>query len=1297
MKLRKISLFSKRLQKRKKHGFVLVACLVLMILLIALFSSSFALAKSQKRLSAQTVFQTQARQQALLGLDAALAELQVALGPDCRVTANSSIIEDAKCPYILGVWDSWDAPIYGNGREGKAKGKKIESTYTLGRENMFRRWLISSSEPSKTFQFASGKEDLGVRKPGRRICLVGEGTLGPKGNSGGYENVYADLVDVPSDNAYKTSYAWWIGAENQKAKITIQNPEIKTEEDALRAMWNAPAPIFKGDTFNVGGKLQNPEKLLTMRTLHNVVNTGEFGMPYFFDVTTTSYSLPVDVRNGGLKQDLCLLLGNEKNFRASGKDFYAGLNDSSDAPLVPHKDLEVVRRSGGIKDSNVPIGSWQTLYAYYNCWPKASGGNNSSKDITARLLRQNGEVFTRISGVGYPNGSSGDDSGKRVYEPLDKASPSGGASAFDTRALMHAADASNELRETAGYARMPVMLSYMCTFGLVTEERIENGNPILTTDQKPSYRLSMSFAPMFLWWNPYNVPMKIRNNQLWAQSIPYKCIWLQTYANSTQNAYEYKWGTYAMSKKTGDTGFGDDYGNYFQSNGGQELVFQPGEILFFAPQKARSSAENTKPFDNPFVNNYNPSAVSDYNARFYSKNGGKSTDVTIASAENINAGHFKLGIRLGIDGAGSYTTDGVYFAPNVPEAITVMNGVAGTIDPPSAWDTAENKRGHNPQRFMLGWYDPKNAPNTVICDPENGGVWRADGTQSDKNIPYFVAAVGVGPKSANQYLDTALFPGEDFRTKSWLHSSPAFWGSFIVKPSNQLRQYNPYQLAVLDVGSGMNACPMDNIGRNGILGINSGGEQVSLLSVLELPVHPPFSLAGFSGMRLSPGWFQSGNIGSRPVLRRVQYQSGVPGVGIGNAFADPCIPQNAVCQFYSNSQIPFDNGGNDQIFSDFYDHGLLINDALWDRWFCSSISDMPYGEKDVKAKDIATEFFGKKGEKGGSQNSSERKFLPVARLVKSNDTAGMESVVDKIEKDEELWKYIAQYLVVDGGFNVNSTSVEAWSAALQGLAGRCLVHNANGKLEMVEGSSADNEDTVMFPRFMVSTSRKPIETSGYSMMEGATDLRGKGVESGAAAWGDIRELTQDEIRILAERIVEQVRERGPFLNMSDFINRRLSSKDKEQAKVGALQAAIDRTSINECFNDIQSVPHGDDNLFRFTEAETGSIYTAAPGYLIQSDILLSLGNVLTVRDDTFTIRAYGCVRTGGDNGRIIAQAWCEAIVQRSIEYVDPTNSPMDREREPDGSAPKKKLTAINKKLGRKFRVVSFKWLDAWDI
>ena len=106
------------------------------------------------------------------------------------------------------------------------------------------------------------------------------------------------------------------------------------------------------------------------------------------------------------------------------------------------------------------------------------------------------------------------------------------------------------------------------------------------------------------------------------------------------------------------------------------------------------------------------------------------------------------------------------------------------------------------------------------------------------------------------------------------------------------------------------------------------------------------------------------------------------------------------------------------------------------------------------------------------------------------------------------------------------------------------------------------------------------------------------------------------------------------------------------------------------------------------------MYTAAPGYLIQSDVLASLGNILTVRDDTFTVRSYGCVRS--PRNAILAQAWCEAIVQRTMDYVDPSNDPIDVEYKPDGTRAKG-LSDANKVLGRQFRIVSFKWLDLWDI
>ena len=64
----------------------------------------------------------------------------------------------------------------------------------------------------------------------------------------------------------------------------------------------------------------------------------------------------------------------------------------------------------------------------------------------------------------------------------------------------------------------------------------------------------------------------------------------------------------------------------------------------------------------------------------------------------------------------------------------------------------------------------------------------------------------------------------------------------------------------------------------------------------------------------------------------------------------------------------------------------------------------------------------------------------------------------------------------------------------------------------------------------------------------------------------------------------------------------------------------------------------------------GSRYAGIPGYVIQSDLLKPIANTLSVRDDTFRIRAYGDSRD--KSGNIVARAWCEAIVQRVPEYCD---------------------------------------------
>lgn len=1269
MKLIHITPFPKRLIKRKKHGFALIASLTLMMLLTLLAVGILAMASSQNRIALQTMLQAEARQQALVGLDAAIGELQMAMGPDRRVSASSSITSESEgsvTQHLLGVWNSWSGPIYGRPVDGK--GSNIGSTYNQGRSSMFRQWLISSRNPAELRDYSAASR-LGSRDPGRRICMVGEGTLGKRLTGRHY--IYADMIAMPSSGKNTACFAWWIGGENQKAKITITDPEEDTNPiEVLHRTWNTPGPIFMDSEYLdfLPEKIEKPEKLLTMASLPLLGTSSQSaGMPYFFDVTTSSYSLPINVRTGGLKQDLCLLL-NKKSLRNT--DFAARSNQ--DCPIVEGND--VPRGTEG----NMPIGSWQNLYAYYNCWP--DGSANDGDNVTGRLIGSVNDCYTRISG-------SGTTLNQNDYGDLNGKQSSSG-SAFDSRSMLDQGISS------AGYARTPVMLAFMNTFGLTTLPMTGQFSSGSGSEKQQLYRMGLCFAPMFLWWNPYNVPMRIRGQQLWAHSAPYKNTWIQSYSNTSQTAWAPKWGTYAMTqggKQVGTTdeggaiyaGFGQDYGNYFQnslSDTTGDIIFEPGEILFFSPGVARSTSSLEGNYNAPWVLGYNANGVAGYSAHFYGKGGDPETNPTVCTESNINKdGQFYVKLRLGInDTAGSYTTDGGYFAPDMIDCITVLNGYTGMGSTGAAG--TDGKYGMSPQRFLLGWYNPDETSTgsnegPVFCD-ENAGKWTtSNGAQADSSVPYFIAAVGIVAKSGSRNVDEYIFSGSDFRTKSWQHSNPAFWGSSIARPDDQMRQYHPYQLAALDVGSGFDLCPMVNEGDNGVLGITDEGEQVSFVSCLELPVHPPFSLAGFAGMRLQPGWYESGS-DTISRFRRMQYQSGVPGVGIGNSFADPCLPANDVYALHEMN-ISTASSGNSRVFNDFFDHGLLINDALWDRWFCSSISDMPSTNGKRNAQDVAQAFVDGKEQ------------LPVARYVKSMTPYNNESVV-KALMEEDGWKKVAQFLMIDGGFNINSTSEEAWAAVLQGLSKRLLVSNSGGRLQLVEPGK--NRDQVLFSRFMVSTTSKSIDSlGGYSMMQGSSSLRSN--SGGSTAWGEVRSLSSDVIRELAKEMVKQVRKRGPFLNMSDFVNRRLDSGSDDALK-GALQAAIDATDINREFNDETVSAVGSGNLYKFPKAEEGSIYTAAPGYLIQSDVLASLGNILTVRDDTFTVRAYGCVRN--PRKAILAQAWCEAVVQRTMDYVDPTNKPEDAEYDPDGRR-SSGLSAANKVFGRKFRIVSFKWLDAWDI
>ena len=62
-------------------------------------------------------------------------------------------------------------------------------------------------------------------------------------------------------------------------------------------------------------------------------------------------------------------------------------------------------------------------------------------------------------------------------------------------------------------------------------------------------------------------------------------------------------------------------------------------------------------------------------------------------------------------------------------------------------------------------------------------------------------------------------------------------------------------------------------------------------------------------------------------------------------------------------------------------------------------------------------------------------------------------------------------------------------------------------------------------------------------------------------WGGSVELTDEQINDLAQAIVDEVRERGPFMSMSDFVNRRPT--EAGNSRLGLLEEAIYRSGINK--------------------------------------------------------------------------------------------------------------------------------------
>jgi hypothetical protein len=349
---------------------------------------------------------------------------------------------------------------------------------------------------------------------------------------------------------------------------------------------------------------------------------------------------------------------------------------------------------------------------------------------------------------------------------------------------------------------------------------------------------------------------------------------------------------------------------------------------------------------------------------------------------------------------------------------------------------------------------------------------------------------------------------------------------------------------------------------------------------------------------------------------------------------------------------------------DVYDHTYLSNAALWDNYFLSSLAE-GYPNRNDSAEENRDAFF------AGERDILNPRIAPLDGFAETDDA------IDVLTDESEGWEKAARYIALRGGFNVNSTSKDAWVSILSSLR-QSRIDTDTGQYETDENSA--------FPR-----QRRPSDEAVEASGSGFDDEEAK-----LLRWQGYRELTPDQIEGLAERIVDEVRKRGPFLSLSEFVNRRLESG--EFGYRGAIEAAIqdDDSDINEVAKkDGRDIDSSDAQYHDWenTGAATGdkSSITGAPGAVSQGDILSVIGNYLTVRGDTFLIRCYGESRDRA--GNVEAQAWCEATVQRVPQYVDSSTA--------TGDEPEVKFVDLqseaNQNFGRKFRVTSFRWLSPEEV
>ncbi|MDR2429944.1 MAG: hypothetical protein LBD14_03450 [Puniceicoccales bacterium] len=1249
-----------------------------MSMLLLLVISLTVFLAIEMRITSASADRQRAQLNATLALRMALAQLQQETGPDQRVTAQANLtlpVPSGEDKEARALWEERN-PYWTLAWDTREKNQNRPPAALVSGEAQFNSLDQKSSYETK-YEVPWKKISAGIPDFSEYVTLF---------SSARDTAADADEEMPPLDTRVTVKrvslrdaarqinghIGWWISDEGVKARMNLRDAFADEPPDSARglARLTTPGRAAATELFPhwTGIKSGDPKLAQVLDTadyaLIEGVPEGTLTTTYAHAVTAHSEGLLVDVRNGGLKHDLSIALElpyekfQESPFGRRGTepstlnmDGTVQSGGGSGAGTVKNLrwEKEIMHLVSANKDVesrpvfSVNIGSgykirgpsWDLMRNYYQLYKAVDDDTEvlAGKEEANNFL--NGAFRARSFYPGLPAHNN------FFGEAISHIFNSRNSGSHDVFALDYRGSGSPIPRPIKVSAN-PYMARYILGLGLQRAQSEPD------SDGKQRSILRLVVNPIIGIRNPFNVPILIRGGDPLTDGYGRQArvgmkLSLREYASTRftfivdgQNVANGKMTDFFSWEGTGYDG-GETFIVFVP-----EIIIPPGETYVFSPSDRETLQwQRGAIIGEPEFNHLGGFYLSKL------KNGSPltledTTQVTLRmsyDSSNINDDHYNSGtfIREHIKSwPGDIIDAGGYHSSehSEPFMINYSPNIVGRDYEATVNVSALPTEKQGSQPVGLAEFFEK---------PADWGV-RGDGTTrivANNNYPLYAMS---NPITSTKRPDAQGRLGDKI---GYQCTSPSWHFS--------IRKITSWEEA------------LETSGRTIFSGNSMGSSGKTSFIAAYLPRSPLTSL----------GQFQTANIS---VADHFALYS------VGNALPTPYVPADAL---YSTVR----NWTN-------YDHTWLLNTALWDRYFFSTIAPEVNPQGSAAPAQIRP------------QNKVWSDFLSKNQpLLNTQFRLNPNSNVPEAQKlleDKNAYRKSAAHLVQTGTFNIHSTDYRAWKTILGATHEVPVPSDSNTRI-----GGPDTKESP-FPRVL------PVRGNEFAKNNAL---------SSESTWKSAKALTNAQIEKLARSIVSKIRARLatiaheapytapggeklvlPFFSLAQFINRGVSNDDP--GKLGIVQAAIfhaDKThgaaintGIAQPPNDLTRAKLNDEVQGAFPHPEVVEfsdgripIATGATGALLQGDIIQAIGPRLAARSDTFRIRTYGDAT--GKTGATHARAYLEAIVQRTPEYMENHDGQQPSDIAPENDPENRTLSPVNQYFGRRYRIVSIRWLSPNEI